>query len=333
MTDITPFLEPISPDAPCGKDVSYDQAYLNLEILVKGREETQFSAAEEPNWKEVRASAIELIRQSKNLRLAIILTLALLETEGLEGFRSGLLLLKSWIEAYWDTLYPLLDPEDNNDPIQRVNLLQTLSSKGTTEEKFFDRLSETVLAESPRLGHYNFKAISGGMAKQEVDGAFTDTPPERVRARYDAAVEAYTLVKDMDGLLGEKIGRDRAPSFGELMGLLNQMTSLLGAHCGGAPVAAAEAVAGAPAAQQQAGGGGGGTSLSAINSRADVVRALQAICNYYKAAEPASPIPLLLERAQRLVDKNFMQIIDDLAPNAMSQFELLGPKPAQKDGE
>jgi type VI secretion system protein ImpA len=52
---------------------------------------------------------------------------------------------------------------------------------------------------------------------------------------------------------------------------------------------------------------------------------LGAICDYYRSCEPASPIPLLLERAQRLVDKDFMSIISDLAPNALASFELLAP--------
>ena len=116
------------------------------------------------------------------------------------------LLLKTWIEKYWDTLFPLLDPEDNNDPIQRVNLLQTLSSKAATEDKFLERLSEVPLAESPRLGKYNLKTVSGTANKQEVNAAFADTNAEQLRARYDAAVESVALVKEMDSVLAEKIG-------------------------------------------------------------------------------------------------------------------------------
>jgi len=326
MTDIKPFLEPISAESPCGKDISYDAGFLNLETLVKGKEETQFSPAEDPNWKEVQPAAIDLIKESKHLRVALVLTLALLENEGLVGFRNGVAVLKGWIDQYWDGMFPLLDPEDNNDPVERVNLLQSLSTPGSTADKFLERLAEVPLAESPSLGRYSLKAIDEAGGKPEIAAAFKDTDADKLRGRYDAVVEALALVKEMDGLLAAKIGRGSSPNFGDLTATLGQMASVMGPHCGGAPVEGV-VVGGAQAA---AGGGGGraaasGASLGSINSRGDVVRALGAICDYYRSCEPASPIPLLLERAQRLVDKDFMSIISDLAPNALASFELLAP--------
>jgi type VI secretion system protein ImpA len=323
MTNIQPFLEPISPETPCGKDISYDQAFLNLESLVKGKEETQFSAAEEANWREVQPAVLELMGQSKNLRLAIIASMAMIENEGLEGFRNGMLVLKTWVDQYWDALYPLLDPEDNNDPTQRVNLLQALSSQGATQEKFLDRLTSATLAESPSLGRYSLKAIESGKTQQEIEAAFRDTDAAVLRARFDAAAQALALVKEMDSVLAAKIGRGTSPNFGDLIGTLNQLTATMGPFCG----VAVAAEAGGGAAPGVAGAKAAGGGLASINSRDDVVRALEAICNYYKTNEPASPIPLLLERARRLVDKDFMTIIGDLAPNAVSQFELLAAKP------
>ena len=55
-------------------------------------------------------------------------------------------------------------------------------------------------------------------------------------------------------------------------------------------------------------------------SREDVVRALDGICAYYARNEPSSPVPLLLERAKRLVPKNFFEIMEDLAPDGMAQL-------------
>lgn len=330
MTDIKPLLEPISSEAPCGGDISYDAAFLNLETLVKGKEETQFSPAEDPNWKEVQSSALELAAQSKHLRVGLVLSLALLENEGLEGLRNGLQVLKGWVEQYWDGLYPLLDAEDNNDPVQRVNLLQALSTAGSSGDKFLERLQTVPLAESPSLGRYSLKAITEAAGKPEIAAAFKDSDSERLRARYDAAVEALGLVKDIDSFLVGKIGREHAPNFGELNAALKQITIAIGPHCG-----APESANGEPAGEQSVAGRAGeaaSASFGSIASRADVVRALEAICKYYKSREPASPIPLLLERAQRLVDKDFMSIINDLAPGAAAQFELLNP-PRQEPKE
>ena len=57
-----------------------------------------------------------------------------------------------------------------------------------------------------------------------------------------------------------------------------------------------------------------------IKNRSDVIRAIDQICEYYRSAEPGNPVPLLLRRAQRLVDKDFMTLIEDLIPESVSQL-------------
>jgi type VI secretion system protein ImpA len=63
--------------------------------------------------------------------------------------------------------------------------------------------------------------------------------------------------------------------------------------------------------------------MDTINSRQDVTRILDQICLYYEKNEPASPVPLLLKRAARLVDKDFFEIIQDVAPESVDQIQKL----------
>ena len=60
-----------------------------------------------------------------------------------------------------------------------------------------------------------------------------------------------------------------------------------------------------------------------ISSRQDVIRLLDQICVYYDQNEPASPVPLLLKRAKRLVEKNFFEIMQDVAPESVAQIQKL----------
>ena len=55
-------LKPISDESPCGEDLSYDPGLQELEALARGKEETQFSAAEPPDWKELAVSMFGAIR-------------------------------------------------------------------------------------------------------------------------------------------------------------------------------------------------------------------------------------------------------------------------------
>ena len=61
-----------------------------------------------------------------------------------------------------------------------------------------------------------------------------------------------------------------------------------------------------------------------IESREDVLRAIDAICAYYARHEPSSPVPLLLDRAKRLISKSFLEVLEDIAPESLVQVRQLG---------
>src|SRR5687768_6657513 len=77
MIDPETLLAAVSDDNPCGEDVAYDPKFLELETLIAGKPETQFSAAEEPDWKAMREACLALLARSKHLRVATLLALAL----------------------------------------------------------------------------------------------------------------------------------------------------------------------------------------------------------------------------------------------------------------
>ena len=68
------------------------------------------------------------------------------------------------------------------------------------------------------------------------------------------------------------------------------------------------------------------SDLNAINNREDVAKAIDLICNYYDLKEPTSPVPLLLRRAKGLLKKDFLAVLEDLAPEGINQAKLVcGP--------
>ena len=60
-----------------------------------------------------------------------------------------------------------------------------------------------------------------------------------------------------------------------------------------------------------------------IQSRADAVRALESVCRFIEETEPSNPAPLLIRRAQRLMSRSFIEIIQDLAPDSLTQIQKL----------
>ncbi|HEV2455667.1 MAG TPA: type VI secretion system protein TssA, partial [Verrucomicrobiae bacterium] len=127
--------------------------------------------------------------------------------------------------------------------------------------------------------------------------------------------------------LTAKVGADKAPDLSELPKQLIEIQRRLAPFTGGvvadgAPAQAAGATAGtAPAAAGQAISGD-------VQSRQDVIRMLEKIREYYRRHEPSSPVPYILQRAQRLAEMDFMQIIGDMTPDAIAEIQkITGEKP------
>ena len=94
MISAEELLKPISEANPCGDNVEYDPAFVELDTLILGKPETQFSPAEDPDWRMVHQRCLELSVRSKDLRLATKLCLTGLKLDGLPALSEGLALLK-----------------------------------------------------------------------------------------------------------------------------------------------------------------------------------------------------------------------------------------------
>jgi type VI secretion system protein ImpA len=339
MINVEDLLKPISPEKPAGEDVAYDATMQELDKALQGKLETQFSAAEEPNWKEILGLSSDLSKRSKNLRVTVILTLALLKTEGLTGFRDGMTLLQKSLEQYWEVIYPLLDPEDDNDPTERVNIIAAmLTPSGSASDdpmQFHRRLKQAALCQSPRLGRFGYQDFAAPASEVEgekkidagqVEAAFRDTPPEFLESVHTAIQESIAAAEGMDEFLTRTISNSRAPDWSPLLGVLKDLRKALVPYLPQG-VAEPEGEDGAPAAA----GGAGPMAVSipgTINSRQDVMKALDRICDFYAKTEPSSPVPLLLKRAQRMAGMSFLEIINDLTPDSIQQVNLVaGIKP------
>ena len=117
--DVEALLAEIDPESPCGEDLTYDPAYLELERIAQVTPEQQIGntivAAEEPNWRDVRDQAMTLLERTRVLRVVIYLSLSSMKLDGLPGLRDGLALLRGTIDKRWETVHPQLDPDDDND--------------------------------------------------------------------------------------------------------------------------------------------------------------------------------------------------------------------------
>jgi type VI secretion system protein ImpA len=338
VIDINALLSEVSAESPCGEDLEYDPAYGELERNAQGTPEQTIGdsvvGGEPPDWRAVRDQATELLRRSKDLRIVVYLLRALARTDGMNGLSDGLALIRGLLERYWDDVHPQLDPEDNNDPTLRVNIITTLCDR----DALVNNVREAPLSNSRALGRfglYDILVANGAVSAPEgeaesvpnmatIDAAFMDTELEELQATSDAVTRSNGDLAAIDGILMEKVGSAQAPDLSALSSLLKEVQVVLNDQLARRGAGNAT-LAGDGAGEAGTQGIAAARSVSGeITTREDAIRMMDKISDYFQRNEPSSPVPLLMQRAKRLVSKNFMDILRDMAPDGVPQAENIG---------
>ena len=151
---------------------------------------------------------------------------------------------------------------------------------------------------------------------------------EVVQGRLKAAQTALDDLKAISKVFDENTP-GQGPELDPVIKLMGQIAKALGKYAGGDAAEpeedGAESDDGAPMALAgDAPARAGGGAVGAIRSPNDVANALDRIIEYYQRYEPSSPLPILLRRAKRLVNADFLTIIRDIAPNGIDNVNLVG---------
>jgi len=331
---IEKLLQPISPEKPCGPDLSYDPSFEELETLIKGTPEVEIGnisrPAEPPEWGELRQKSAEFLTRSKHLRVAIFLACSSLRTGGLAGLRDGIDLIRGMLEKYWLEFYPLLDPEDNNDPTQRLNILSALTAgRGalTGWITIQEYLHSTPLCWGKGAPPFTYAEIlaarlnvaappEGQPAGPQLSTITTalGAAPEQLKQTAAILAELSASVEGIDKSLTATLTAANTISFEPLLKLLREMSAAVASFLpeesaaalptGGEIQTPVELETGGAAAPVSRAGG--------IRGPDDVVRELERICTYYRSVEPGSPVLFILRRAQKLAKMDFLQAMAEL---------------------
>ncbi len=330
-------------DGASGEDLEYDFDFMELQRVATPGEERQAGndiiAGEEPDFRDVETRALALLDRSHDIRIAVMLADARLNTKGLTGFADAVAYIRRCLEERWDTCHPILDADDNNDATMRCNAVRGLAGISTT----LRYLRRTPLTQSRTFGRLNLMNIQQGYGevalaegqsaefdRAGVNAAFADTNPETLAATLAAARQILSDLTAIDKQIGRKAsGVDF--SIDDAIKMAKVIVRHVGEHVVSdtpaeeAPEDEAEEdrdVAPVAAAPRRAGGGGG--LSGAVETAADAKAALDRVIEYFKRYEPSSPVPIILERAKRLVGADFMAIMKDMAPLGLENVRMIG---------
>jgi len=267
------------------------------------------------------------------------LATAELHLRGIPGFAETIDVIRQLLDSQWVHLHPQLDPEDDNDPTLRGNALLLLADPA----RILRPLRDVPLARSPKSGPLTWRdmAIATGALEVPKDtpklgenvlrGALADTDQGRLAELRAGLSLALSAAASIPASFDREAGPGTGPDLTGLVKLLRDIQRLVDQFGPRQVSAAEEQPADAPAESagvvaQSGGAPAGGMNagqLGSITKRADAIRLLDLVLEYYERYEPSSPLPLLVDRARRLADKNFIDILRDLAPDGVTQAQFI----------
>lgn len=348
---------PVEGPLPCGEDLEYDPDFMALQQATTGKREQQFGAtiipAEPPDWARVERIARQLCERTRDLRVLVPLTLAWTETRGLPGYVDGLRLVDAVLQKFWDDVHPRVVDDGFEDPLPRMNALAALAEaeglgRSVRDARLLDDGGSSVslrqveaLLDSSKTDQIDYPGGIGRLREA------TRRAQEKAAAPVVALRGALALLQRIRETSERALGQSWAPDFSRLERSLRTVVQLLpeqaepdpaegirpegGAHAEGVAQQSAASSAQGTAATAANGGAGlraAGIKEFEISSRDDVQVLLEKACQYMERTEPSHPAPMLIRRAQRLLDLNFFQIIEELVPEGLQKIESLAGRPA-----
>lgn len=344
--DLKALLTPIAGEKPAGESVAYDlrsaveEARRADDQLAKGAWET--GKVKTADWVAVTKFATEaLASKSKDLRIVVRLTEALINRHGFAGLRDGCRLLRELQENFWDGLYPEID--EGGDLEARAADLQWLN------DKLESSIREVPLTEGD--GHYSWYRWD---ESQKVDNAIRQNPAAKAAAEKEGKIDGATFAKAVAATSRayyETLFEDLKQAFDECQNLIRttderfgkQAPSLLDLRKAvedcrtlvedlvkakrkldpnykpeeeAAPVSDSSNVpepeARTPAASNPSAGNG---LPREPTSREDAYQRLAIIADYLKKTEPQNPVSYLVERAVRWAQMPLEQWLGEVIQN------------------
>lgn len=343
--DLDQMLRPVEGDSPAGTNEEYSPIFMEMDELAIGVAPSQMGdsviAGRDPDWKKLNSNCQELWKTTRDLRVAVYFSLSRFSMDGLGGLSQGLSLIEYLVKELWDSFYPELDADDDNDPTERLNILSTLSPvPGTFNDPimFINHFRAQKLTDGKKYTLRDYMISTGDLeAKDEqVDAALLNaemrTVPiaemqernalvKKIREQLQSISEAINTHTDGGTALF-------APLQGELKILERFYAQYILPAGNETESTSTEKELSLSAEADSVSRNDSFNIVSTFpKNREEALLFLQKGAEFFQRSEPTSPVPFLVRRALRMADMNFLDLLGDIEPSALEKGrEILGVK-------
>ncbi len=320
--DLGRLLAPVSPEDPTGPDLAYDPARYEIEQAFETEVSIDASGVEAQaavvDWRTIVDRIVDQSDRTKDLWLAAYLCRAGARAGQLDTVEVGAKNLSGLLEAYWPSVHPRLEEygfQGRKGPCDSL----------IGQAQFLAPLRKITLINHPRLGRYSiddFERYRLGGESEEGYGMFRAALEDLRPEELDEIVERLNAIEDSlrraDLVLTANADDSGATNFKIAYETLGQMRRAVQAF---SPRSALEESAEPPVQPHVASSSFSDVASvgARLETRDDVIRALDALSDYYQRKEPGHPILSLMRRAREWVGLDFMSILEDIAPGSLDE--------------
>jgi type VI secretion system protein ImpA len=321
---------------PAGRDLALTGEILELESMAKpvpttnveGKRVSNDFSEHEPDWLKLGARCMDLFKTTRDLRVATFYCAALLRTDGFLGLAHGFELIKRMILSSDYQVHPRFEAGDRAVVLERWYTLAALGSPYKMEGdllRIIEGLRTVPLAKNKTLPCRYLDVVAarnqpGGVDVAQIERLKSEWRKIAVDERSATCATLGTALgalAEIEAVLLAQTPEDLVPAGAgsrPLQGLALEIKGLMEFMTGSVPQSRTVDAVSKEVSVAVPG---------EIHSRADAIRLLQQAAEFFRRTEPSSPVPYFVDRAIRLVDRDFMGLLGDLVPDAVPKFQSL----------
>jgi type VI secretion system protein ImpA len=344
MSEVEPLLAPISEDRPTGPNLRNEIEDLTFTSLGEMTTSVGGAMAEteddvvEANWSGVVGlCTAALTEKTKDLELITNLAEAWARTEGVTAIPKGIELMLRSVQNFWAEIHPGYDDDDDeiilpirgrwlnwlDAPtgfIQAIKQSPIVSAQGGGEYTWRDHENSDLLEDVTASAERRQELVQAGVISDaQWQAALGTISSESLGEIVEALTEAYSLTESLRTYCESPFADDEdvdPPAFYKLLDTLEEMRDYFRELLGGGEDADSDDGEGE---QQSSSGGvaaaGGGGRSGPLATRADALRQLQEVGDYFRRSEPHSPISYLIARSVKWGTMPLDQLLKDVVRN------------------
>ncbi|MCW5959877.1 MAG: type VI secretion system protein TssA [Pyrinomonadaceae bacterium] len=355
VIDLDAIMQPISEENPAGESTRYSGLYDEIiearradDMLAQGEWQTDVKYAD---FKKVIDLAVPaLISQTKDLQIAAYLTEALVKEYQFAGLRDSMKLMSGLQENFWDSMFPEIEDGDMEGRANAIAFLDSQAADAIKEAKitqgqgyslidwedskkfaFPDNVDTLDTADQQRYAALRAQAEKENRVTEDL---WNKAIIASRRAFYEdlalIIAECWEAYNDINRVIEEKFDPKQMPGMTNLKKALEtvqtQVEKLLAQKREEEPDEVEEE-ADEGETQDSGGAVSGGQSgmpetAGAIQGRADALKRLAQLAEFFRKTEPHSPISYLVTRAVKWGNMPLETWLQDVIKDETVLFQI-----------